>query len=133
VEIAMRHAPELLHDHDQLTAEPAMADRSVFGDIPSGIWIAFLSTWALLFGLFLLFFATDGPAALAVVTSSFFAMMLLGLPTALGAQAKSTRPVRSRIVVTRNGPVPVGAAAAQILLIPVASVIGVIAFVLLAL
>lgn len=129
----MRHAPELLHDHDQLTAEPAMADRSVFGDIPSGIWIAFLSTWALLFGLFLLFFATDGPAALAVVTSSFFAMMLLGLPTALGAQAKSTRPVRSRIVVTRNGPVPVGAAAAQILLIPVASVIGVIAFVLLAL
>ena len=129
----MRHAPELLHDHDQLTAEPAMADRSVFGDIPSGIWIAFLSTWALLFGLFLLFFATDGPAALAVVTSSFFAMMLLGLPTALGAQAKSTRPVRSRIVVTRNGPVPVGAAAAQILLIPVASVIGVTAFVLLAL
>jgi hypothetical protein len=129
----MRHAPELLHDHDQLTAEPAMADRSVFGDIPSGIWIAFLSTWALLFGLFLLFFATDGPAALAVVTSSFFAMMLRGLPTALGAQAKSTRPVRSRIVVTRNGPVPVGAAAAQILLIPVASVIGVIAFVLLAL
>jgi hypothetical protein len=129
----MHPAPELLHDEDQLTTEPAMPDRSVFGDIPSGIWIAFLSTWALLFGLFVLFFATDGPAALAVVTSSFFAMMLLGLPTALGAQAKSTKRVRSRVIVTRNGPVPIAAAATQILLIPVASVIGVTAFVLLAL
>ncbi|HET9188191.1 MAG TPA: hypothetical protein VFN80_09565, partial [Acidothermaceae bacterium] len=68
-----------------------------------------------------------------VVTSSFFAMMLLGLPTALGAQAKSTRRVHSRVIVTRNGPVPIAAAATQILLIPVASVIGVTAFVLLAL
>ena len=129
----MHPAPELLHDEDQLTAQPALPDRSVFGDIPTAIWTAFLSAWALLFGLFLVFFATDGPAAIVVVTSCLFALMLLGLPAALGAQVKSTPRARSRIIVIRNGPVPVVAAATQILLIPVASVIGVIAFVILAL
>jgi hypothetical protein len=129
----MHPAPELLHDEDQLTAQPALPDRSVFGDIPTAIWTAFLSAWALLFGLFLVFFATDGPAAIVVVTSCLFALMLLGLPAALGAQVKSTPRARSRIIVTRNGPVPGVAAATQILLIPVASVIGVIAFVILAL
>ena len=129
----MRPIPDLLQDEDQIVAEPAVADTGLFGDIPSAIWMAFLSTWALLFGLFILFFTRDGPATLAVVTSSFFALMLLGLPAALGMQARPTSRVRSRIVVTHNGPLPVGAAAIQILLIPVASVIGVTAFILLAL
>lgn len=129
----MRPIPDLLQDEDQIVTEPAVADTGLFGDIPSAIWMAFLSTWALLFGLFILFFTRDGPATLAVVTSSFFALMLLGLPAALRMQARPTSHVRSRIVVTHNGPLPVGAAAIQILLIPVASVIGVTAFILLAL
>jgi hypothetical protein len=129
----MHPAPELLHDDDQLTAEPSVPGASPFGDIPGWIWTVFLSAWALLFGLFVLFFTTDGPATIAVLTSSFFALMLLGLPAALGAQAKSTRPVRSRVVVTRNGPLPVGAAATQILLIPVGAVIGLSFFIMLAL
>jgi len=128
----MHPAPELLHDTDQVTTAPVVPDKGVFGDIPRPIWIAFLSMWGLLFGLFLLFFTRDEQATLAVMTSSFFAMMLLGLPAALGAQAKSTSRVRSRIIVTRNGPIPIGAATTQILLIPVASVIGVTGFVMLA-
>jgi hypothetical protein len=84
----------------------------------------------LLFALFLAFFTRDGPATLAVLTSSFFALMLLGLPAALGAQAKPAKRPRSRIIITRNGPLPVSAAATQMLLIPVASVIGVTAFIL---
>ena len=56
VEIAMHLTPELLHDDDQLTVEPVLPDTSPFGDIPRPIWTAFLSAWALLFGLFLLFF-----------------------------------------------------------------------------
>jgi hypothetical protein len=126
----MRHSPELLHK-DELASEPTMPDSGLFRDIPSSIWTAFLSAWALLFGLFLVFFTKDGPATLAVVTSSFFALMLLGLPAALGAQAKSPKRRRSRVIMTRNGPLPVRAAATQILLIPVASVIGVSLFVLL--
>lgn len=129
----MHFLPELIDDADQLTEAPAIENADVFGDIPGWIWTAFLSTWALLFALFVVFFTTDGPATLAVLTSSFFALMLLGLPAALGAQARSTRPVRSRIVVTRNGPIPVGAAATQILLIPVAGVIGLAGFIVLAL
>ena len=129
----MRPAPELLHDEDQRTAEPALPRTSLFGDVPRPIWITFLAAWALLFGLFIIFFAADGPATLAVLTSSCFALMLLGLPTVLGGMSKSTKHARSRFVVTRNGPLPVGAAAVQILLIPIASVIGVSFFVILAL
>lgn len=128
----MRHAPELLHDQDQRTAGPAMPAVSLFGDVPTAIWTAFLSLWALLFGLFLVFFTNGGPATLAVLTSSFFALMLLGLPAALGAQTSTGKRLRSAIVVTHNGPLPVGAAATQILLIPAASVIGVTGFILLA-
>lgn len=126
----MRHTPELL-DQDELRAEPALSDVGLFGDIPRSIWIAFLSAWALLFGLFLVFFTRDGPASLAVVTASFFALMLLGLPAALGAQANSSTRERPRVVMTHNGPLPIRAAATQILLIPVGAVIGVTLFVIL--
>lgn len=67
----MHLIPELLDDADQLTTEPAVHDTNLFGDIPRPIWIAFLSAWGLLFGLFLLFFTTDAPSTLAVVTASF--------------------------------------------------------------
>ena len=120
----MRHIPELLDDTDQLTSPPAEHEKDVFGDIPGPIWIAFLSAWATLFGLFVLFFANDGPAALAVVTSCFFALMILGLPAALGAQTRSGPHPWPRIINTGSGPLPVGAAATQILLIPVAAVFG---------
>ena len=125
----MRHTLELL-DRDELRAEPVMSDAGLFGDIPRSIWIAFLSAWAVLFGLFLIFFTRDGRATLAVVTASFFALMLLGLPAALGAQASSSTRERPRIVITHNGPLPIRAAATQILLIPVGAVIGVTLFVI---
>jgi peptidoglycan/LPS O-acetylase OafA/YrhL len=129
----MRHIPELLDDADQRTSAPAEMDRDPFGDIPRPIWTAFLLFWALLFGLFVLFFATDGPATLAILTSCFFAFMILGLPAALGAQSRSPPRPWPRRINTGSGPLPVGAAAAQILLIPVAAVLGLIGFIILAL
>jgi hypothetical protein len=129
----MHLIPELLDDADQLTTEPAAHETSLFGDIPRPIWIAFLSAWGLLFGLFLLFFTTDAPSTLAVVTASFFGLMTLGLPAALGGFSKSSSRPWRRTVTTRNGPLPTGAAAAQILLIPFGAVIGLALFVLLAL
>ena len=124
MEIAVHHTPELL-DRDELTDEPVFPNAGVFGDIPSFVWIAFLAAWALLFGLFLIFFTKDGPATFAILTSSFFALMLLGLPAALGAQRASSSRQRSRVIVTRNGPLRIRAAATQTLLIPVCAVIGV--------
>ena len=129
----MRHLPELLDDTDQRASPPDEFDKSPFGDIPGAIWTAFLSFWALLFGLFLMFFATDGPATLAVVTASLFAMMLLGLPATLGAQARPRPHPWPRTITTGSGSLPVGDAAIQILLIPVASVIGLSLFIILAL
>ena len=126
----MRHIPELRQDADQLaSAPPTRADIALYGDIPRPIWIAFLSTWAIVFGLFILFFTTDGPAALMVVTASFFALMTLGFPAALGSVAAGSYRPWSRVVVTHTGPLPIKAAAVQILLIPVASVIGLIGFI----
>jgi hypothetical protein len=129
----MRLNPEVLSDADQLTHAPRLHDADVFGDIPGWIWTAFLSSWALLFGLFLLFFATDGPSALMVVTACFFALMTLGLPAAIGGHSGSESRPWPRVIVTQTGPLPTRAAATQILLIPVAGVIGLIAFIALAL
>lgn len=129
----MRHIPDLLDDTDQLTSAPVEPNTNPFGDIPRPIWIAFLSTWAMLFGLFVLFFATDGPATLAVLTSCFFAFMILGLPAALGAQSQNPSRRWPLTVRTGSGTLPIAAAAAQILLIPVAAVIGLIGFIVLAL
>ena len=128
----MRINPDVLADAD-LAAAPATHEPSVFGDIPHFIWTAYLSAWAVLFGLFLLFFATDGPAALAVLTSSFFAVMLLGLPAALGAQAERVPRQSPKTIVTGSGAVSVSSAAIQILSVPVGACIGLTALILFAL
>lgn len=130
VEIAMRLNPEVLDDADQLTHAPRLHDTDVFGDIPGWIWTAFLSSWALLFGLFLLFFATDGRATLMVVTACFFALMTLGLPAAIGGHSGSASRPWPPVIVTHTGPLPTSAAATQILLIPVGAVIGLVVFIL---
>jgi hypothetical protein len=128
----MRHIPELLDDADQLAAEPAMHDTSLFTDIPRRIWTAFLAAWATLFALFILAFSKDGPATLSVLTAAFFALMILGLPAALAAQSSGTSQEWPRVIMTRSGPLPVRAAASQILLIPVSAVFGLVLYVLLA-
>jgi hypothetical protein len=86
----------------------------------------------LLFGLFIVFFARDGRATLDVATAAFFALMTLGLPAALCPQSTSAPRERRRIIDTRTGPLPIGAAATQILLIPVGALIGLTAFILFA-
>lgn len=127
----MRPIAEIRVDQDELISAPAPVRPAPFSDIPAPIWKAFLGTWALLFGLFLVFFSTDGRATMAVVTACFFAIMMLGLPTALGMQTH-TPPKRSNgIVQTNSGPIPVRAAATQILLIPVGSVIGLVTLIIL--
>ena len=129
----MRHNPELFNDADQLTRPPGIENADVFGDIPRPIWIAFLSTWALLFGLFMLFFTSSGRAMLDVMTACFFALMTLGLPAAIGAGPRHGPRPWPRMIATHSGSLPTAAAATQILLIPVGGVIGLIGFILLAL
>jgi hypothetical protein len=120
-------------DDDCRIPEQAGPDTSLFGDIPGPVWSAFLIAWALLFGLFLVAFARDGRATIAVLTSCFFALMTLGLPAALGLRSRRASHGWPRTIETRNGRIPVGAAATQILLIPFAAVFGIAAFIILAL
>jgi hypothetical protein len=122
----MRHIPEALIHVDDKVSPPAALPSRPFGDVPGSIWTAFLGAWALLFGLFLVFFTKSGPATMAVITACFFALMLLGLPAALSAQAGAAEQPLATVIHTHTGPVPVRAAATQILLIPATAVVGLV-------
>ena len=100
-----------------------------FQDIPRGIWIIFLSAWALLFSLFILFFAVTPDAAFVIAVAALFALMAFGLPVIIAAQGRCEGHECGRIVHTRTGPLSVAAAGTQIVLIPVAAVIGLTAFI----
>ncbi|HKX91986.1 MAG TPA: hypothetical protein VJM15_06125 [Sphingomicrobium sp.] len=128
----MRPMRELADDHDQRAAAPLLPEMAPFADIPRGIWIAYLSAWALLFGIFLLVFATDTQSTVAVITACFFALMTLGLPTMLSIQPKSERRPWPAVIATRTGPLTVREAATQIILIPLGAVLGLFAFIVLA-
>jgi hypothetical protein len=104
----------------------------LFQDIPRGIWITFLSAWAAFFGLMALFFATSTEAAFMVTIVVLFGLMAFGLPIALGAQAKCDKYDCRGVVQTLTGPLSVRAAAMQIALIPIAVVVGLSGFILLA-
>ena len=126
----MRPISEIRVENDELTSAPL--PPSPFSDIPGPIWTAFLGAWALLFGLFVVFFAADGPSTMVVLTACFFALMILGLPAAMGAQTGAPKRQWNGRIITHTGSIPIGAAATQILLIPVASVFGVLCLVIFA-
>jgi hypothetical protein len=123
--------PEAKDDEVLEISLPAM-DRRLFGDIPSWIWTIFLSAWAMFFGLMILFFATSQLAAFVVTISALFGLMAFGLPMALAAQSTCDRKDCTGAIETLTGPISARAAGAQIALIPVAVVIGLAGFILLA-
>ena len=104
----------------------------LFEDIPGWIWKAFLGAWAAFFGLMFVFFASSPTALFMVTVSSLFAVMLFGLTKALSAQSRCGDYFCDGAIQTHTGPLSPHAAAAQIVLIPVAVAIGLIGFVLLA-
>ena len=113
--------------------EPNTMNIGLFADMPRWIWIVFISAWAVVFGLFALFFAITGRAAFAIAIVGFFGLMAFGLPKAMAAQMRCRDHECRQIIQIRTGPLDVRAAATQILLIPVAAVIGLTAFIVLAL
>jgi hypothetical protein len=107
-------------------------DPGPFQDIPRQVWIMFLSAWACLFTLFALFFAITSAAAFVVTVAALFGLMAFGLPWVMATQGRCEGHECRGIVHTRTGPLSVAAAATQIVLIPVAAVIGLTAFIALA-
>lgn len=113
-----------------ISLEPAGV--GLFQDIPRWIWITFLSAWAVLFGLFIVFFTTNAAAAFVVTIAALFGLMAFGLPMTLAAQSKCESEECKGLIHTHTGPLNVGAAAAQIVLIPIGAVFGLVAFIILA-
>ena len=104
-------------------------DPGPFRDIPQSIWAIFLAAWALLFLLFVLFFAVTPAAAFVVTIAGLFALIAFGLPIVMSGLPKCDRHQCSGIIPTRTGQLSVAAAGTQIVLIPIAAVIGVTAFI----
>ena len=113
-------------------AEPNTVNIGLFADLPRWVWRTFLSAWALLFGLFALFFAVNARAEFVIVIVGFFGLMVFGLTTTLASQMRCRDHECRAIIQIRTGPLSIGAAATQILLIPFAAVIGLTAFITLA-
>jgi hypothetical protein len=119
-------------EEETTTIALSAANPGLFHDIPRWIWVAFLSAWAMLFGLFIIFFAVDAGSAFVVTIAALFGLMAFGLPITLAAQSNRKTRNHSKTIETHTGPLSVWAAAAQIALIPIGAVVGLIAFIALA-
>ncbi len=108
------------------------ANIGLFQDVPGWIWGTFLSAWAMFFGLMAVFFTTGGGAIFAVSIAVFFAGMAFGLPIAMAAQSNCAGYECSASIDTHTGPLSAVQAGVQITLIPVAAVLGLTAFIALA-
>jgi hypothetical protein len=128
----MRFMPDVAGDRDQRAKAPKITDVGPFRDVPRGIWRVYLGAWAIVFGLFILFFTGDPRSAFMVITATFFGLMLLGLPAAMAAQSRTPNEESDGVVLTYTGPVSTFQAGIQIALVPVAAIIGLLGFVLLA-
>jgi hypothetical protein len=117
---------------DQAAALPPPPDVGLFQDIPRWIWTIFLSAWAMFFGLMILFFATTPAAAFVVTISALFGLMAFGLPMALAAQSQCGQHDCTGMIDTHTGPLSAAAVGTQIALIPIAVVVGLVGFIVLA-
>jgi hypothetical protein len=123
---------EPLRTAEQTAASPRPPDIGLFQDIPRWIWTIFLSAWAIFFGLMILFFATTPAAAFAVTIAALFGLMAFGLPMALAAQSQCGKHDCTGMIDTHTGPLSAAAVGTQIALIPVAVVVGLVGFIVLA-
>jgi hypothetical protein len=125
-------ASEPLADGSPHALPVQTADIGLFEDIPAWIWPTFLSAWAIFFGLFIIFFTTDAATTFVVTITAFFATMAFGLPMTLAAQSECGNHKCNGMIPTHTGPLDVQAAGIQIALIPIGGVIGLIAYIVLA-
>jgi hypothetical protein len=124
--------PEKRIAEDELAEAPVPPEPGPFQDIPRPIWVVFLSAWAMLFGMFVIFFTVNAAASFVVTIAALFAMMAFGLPLALAAQGRCEGHRCGKIVQTHTGPLSIAAAGTQIAAVPICAVIGLTAFIALA-
>ena len=123
---------DTLVDEDRPVPVATLRTIGLFDDIPGWIWKVFIGAWAAFFGIMFVFFATSPGALFMVTVSGLFGLMLFGLTKALAAQSACGDYRCEGAIDTLTGPVSPRAAGVQIALIPVAVVIGLVGFVVLA-
>jgi hypothetical protein len=82
--------------------------------------------------LFILFFTVTPAATFVVTVAALFGLMAFGLPMVMAAQGRCEGHECRGVVHTRTGPLSVAAAGTQIVLIPIAAVLGLTVFIVLA-
>ena len=117
---------------DELAEAPPVAEPGPFQDIPKQIWVVFLSAWAVLFGMFVVFFTVNASASFVVTIAALFAIMAFGLPSVLAAQGRREDYRCGKVVQTHTGPLSVTAAGTQIAAVPICAIIGLTFFIALA-
>ena len=115
----------------EAAAEPK-PEPGPFQDIPKSIWVVFLSAWGLLFSMFVVFFTVNPEASFVITIAASFVLMAFGLPLALAAQGRCEGHKCGEFVQTHTGPLSVRAAGAQIAAVPVCALIGLSAFIMIA-
>ena len=128
----MLATPEMIAANAEIAPVEEPAEPGPFQDIPRSVWTIFLSAWGVLFAMFVLFFAVNAAAGFAVTIAALFAIMAFGLPRTLAAQGRCEGHQCGEVIQTHTGPLSVAAAGLQIVLIPIAAVIGLTAFIVLA-
>lgn len=113
-------------------ASPKPKEIGLFQDIPGWIWRIFFSAWATIFLLFLVVFTTNASATFVVTISALTGLMMLGLPVTLAGLTRRRNVECDKVINTHTGPLSQKAAAAQIVLIPIGGVVGLTAFIMLA-
>ena len=128
----MLATPEMLAANAELATVEEPAEPGPFQDIPRSIWTIFLSAWGVLFAMFVLFCAVNAAAGFEVTVAALFAIMAFGLPRTLAALGRCEDHQCGEVIQTHTGPLSVASAGLQIVLIPIAAVIGLAAFIVLA-
>jgi hypothetical protein len=104
----------------------------LFQDIPRSIWTVFLAGWAVFFLLMWMFFAVGPDSTFMVTVVLLFGLMAFGLPFVMARLSNRGPAPTNGVIQTHTGPLSVAAAGAQIALIPIAVVIGLLGFILFA-
>lgn len=131
----MKHVDELHEDQNLDVSDRPVVERDVpFTDLPGGIWFALLAVWVAFFATLWWIFGGSSEGAYMVGVATVFGVVFFAVPVSMYRVAR--RPGHQRVtglVETLTGQLTAGAATVQIVLVPLAVTLGLIAMAFLAL
>lgn len=130
-----RHIDELREDQAaNVTGQPPRQGDVPFTDLPGGIWRAFPAVWVAFFATLWWIFGGASESAYMVGVATAFGVVFFAIPMAMYRIARQPTALSGTgMVETLTGPLTAGAAAVQIVLVPLAVTLGLIAMAFLAL